>query len=89
MLRQIKDPKFLLVYPPLQFQDGEVVRPDGCLANAYLDSSLTKAGYETKIIDMAVGDEQDTLEETFYNPVKIKDAVRGVGGISRIGMSTT
>jgi hypothetical protein len=57
MLRQIKDPKFLLVYPPLQFQDGEVVRPDGCLANAYLDSSLTKAGYETKIIDMAVGDE--------------------------------
>jgi radical SAM superfamily enzyme YgiQ (UPF0313 family) len=88
MLRQIKYPKFLLVYPPLQFQDGEVVRPDGCLANAYLDSSLTKAGYETKILDMAVGDEQDTLEETFYNPVKIKDAVRGVGGISRIGMST-
>ena len=88
MLRQIKDPKFLLVYPPLQFQDGEVVRPDGCLANAYLDASLTKAGFESKIIDMAVGDEQDTLEETFYNPVKIKDAVRGVGSISRIGMST-
>ena len=83
MLRQIKDPKFLLVYPPLQFQDGEVVRPDGCLANAYLDSSLTRAGYESKIIDMAVGEEQDTLEETFYNPVRIKDK------LSRVGMPTS
>ena len=71
MLRQIKDPKFLLVYPPLQFQDGEVVRPDGCLANAYLDASLTEAGFESNIIDMAVGEEQDTLEETFYNPANI------------------
>jgi anaerobic magnesium-protoporphyrin IX monomethyl ester cyclase len=78
---RIKYPRFLLVFPPLQYAAGELVRPDGTLALAYLDAALTAAGFDSEILDMSVGTGPDRLEDTFYRSVPIGN------GLVRIGMS--
>ena len=78
---RFKNPKFLLTLPPMQFTKDELIRPDGCLAVAYLDASLTKAGFYSEILDMNVGDKNDTLKDTFFNPIPITPK------FVRIGMS--
>ena len=65
----------------MQFTRDELIRPDGCLAVAYLDSSLTKAGFSSEILDMNVGDETDSLKNTFFKQVPISPK------FVRIGMS--
>lgn len=80
--RRIKDPRFLLAFPPLQFAADEMVRPDGTLALPYLDAALTAAGFHSQILDMSVGTPKDRLEETFYRRVPLP------GNLFRIGMST-
>ncbi|MBQ09514.1 MAG: hypothetical protein CMD96_06965 [Gammaproteobacteria bacterium] len=67
---KIKNPKFLLVLPPLQFRTEEMIRPDGSLALAYLDAALTNAGFHSQILDMSVGTPDDRLEDTFYQKKK-------------------
>ena len=78
---RLKNPKFLLTLPPMQFTNDELIRPDGCLAVAYLDASLTKAGFYSEILDMNVGDKNDTLKDTFFNPIPVTPK------FVRIGMS--
>ena len=78
---KLKNPKFLLTLPPMQFTKDELIRPDGCLAVAYLDASLTKAGFYSEILDMNVGDKNDSLKDTFFNPIPISPK------FVRIGMS--
>lgn len=78
---KIKNPKFLLVLPPLQFRTEEMIRPDGSLALAYLDAALTNAGFHSQILDMSVGMPDDSLEDTFYKKKEISPV------LSRIGMS--
>ena len=79
--RRIKDPRFLLVFPPLQFAAGEMIRPDGTLALAYLDAALTTAGFASRILDMSIGTAQDRLEDTFYRTTTL------ASGMVRVGMS--
>ena len=78
---KLKNPKFLLTLPPMQFTKDELIRPDGCLAVAYLDASLTKAGFDSEILDMNVGDKNDTLKDTFFKQISIGPK------FIRIGMS--
>lgn len=78
---RIRDPKFLLVFPPLQFARDEMVRPDGTLALPYLDSSLCQAGFDSRILDMSIGASQDQLEDTFYRKTSVPP------NFHRIGMS--
>ena len=78
---KIKDPRFLLILPPLQFRTEEMIRPDGSLALAYLCAALTEAGFHSEILDMSVGTSTDCLEDTFYRRVEISTAM------SRVGMS--
>jgi len=70
-----------MVFPPLQFAENEMVRPDGTLALPYLDACLSQAGFESNILDMSIGTPKDKLEDTFY-----KKEVLG-SKLNRVGMS--
>ena len=79
---KIKGPKFLLVFPPLQFAEREVVRPDGTLALPYLDAALTEAGFYSRILDMSIGTSKDDLKDTFYREVPLEN------GLVKVGMTS-
>ena len=76
----LKHPSFLLMYSALQFAPEEMAKPDGSLSLPYLAGALRDAGYDVKILDVSVGDEQDTLEETFFKPTRLPS------GLVRCGM---
>lgn len=76
-----KDPRFLLMYSPLQFGPQEMAKPDGSLSLPYLAGSLRRAGYDVDILDVSVGNEKDALEHTFFNTSKLES------GLIRCGMS--
>jgi radical SAM superfamily enzyme YgiQ (UPF0313 family) len=78
---RFRDPSFLLMYSPLQFAPGEIAKPDGSLSLAYLAGALRTAGYAVTILDCSVGNEKDTLEETFFAPRPLES------GLVRLGMS--
>lgn len=78
---KLSNPRFLLMYSPLQFDLQEMAKPDGSLSLPYLAGALRRAGYEVKILDVAVGGEQDALEDTFLKPTYLKS------GLLRCGMS--
>ena len=46
MLNGKSDPRFLLMYSPLQFAPHDSVKPDGSLSLPYLAGALREAGYE-------------------------------------------
>ncbi len=77
----MKEPKVLLVYPPLQFMPQEAPRPDGGLGLLYLAGALEDAGIEVDVIDATLGDENHDLEATFYRRVEQDN------GLIRIGLS--
>jgi radical SAM superfamily enzyme YgiQ (UPF0313 family) len=79
--RRIRNPRFLLAFPPQQYASEEAIRPDGTLALPYLDAALTAAGFESAILDMSIGTPADRLEDTFYRQVRLEN------GYIRIGMS--
>jgi anaerobic magnesium-protoporphyrin IX monomethyl ester cyclase len=72
-------PRFLLLYPPLQFAPNEVAKPDGSLSLAYLASALRDAGYEVRILDCSVGFDGSALEESFFNVSELSNGLRRVG----------
>lgn len=77
----IREPRFLLMYSPLQFAPQDTVKPDGSLSLPYIGGALRDAGFEVKILDACVGDEKDQLKDTFYHPVSLPS------GLVRVGMS--
>ena len=76
-----KGPRFLLMYPPLQFGPNDSVKPDGSLSLPYVAGALRDAGFEVKILDACVGSDKDDLKDTFFNPVELPN------GLMRVGMS--
>jgi anaerobic magnesium-protoporphyrin IX monomethyl ester cyclase len=62
-----RDPRFLLAYSALQFGPDEMAKPDGSLSLTYLAGALREAGYDVKILDVSVGDDDQPLSETFFN----------------------
>ena len=76
---KIKAPKFLLAFPPMQFTKDEMIRPDGTLALPYLDATLIRAGFQSRILDMSIGTPEDDLQDTFYNQVPINPKFVRVG----------
>ena len=79
--QRIRNPRFLLAFPPQQYASEEMMRPDGTLALPYLDAALTAAGFESAILDMSIGTPADRLEDTFYRQEALAN------GYIRIGMS--
>jgi anaerobic magnesium-protoporphyrin IX monomethyl ester cyclase len=78
---QIRNPKFLLMYSPLQFGPEEMAKPDGSLSLSYLGGALRSAGYEVKILDVSVGDKGEPLAESFFNTTDLPS------GLIRCGMT--
>lgn len=79
--RRIANPKFLLMYSPLQFGPEEMAKPDGSLSLPYLAGALRTAGFEVKILDVSVGDKNDPIEDSFFNTTTLSS------GLIRCGMS--
>jgi hypothetical protein len=61
-----REPRFLLMYPALQFAPDEMAKPDGSLSLPYVAGALRRANYDVQILDVCVGDAEDRLEDTFY-----------------------
>lgn len=61
------DPRFLLMYSALQFGPEEQAKPDGSLSLPYVAGALRRAKYPVRIYDVSVGNEDDRLEDTFFN----------------------
>jgi radical SAM superfamily enzyme YgiQ (UPF0313 family) len=76
-----RNPRFLLMYSALQFGPEEMAKPDGSLSLPYLAGALREAGYDVKILDVSVGDDDQTLEETFFRTEFLPS------GLIRCGMS--
>lgn len=76
-----REPRTLLLYSPLQFMPGETTKPDGSLGIVYLAGAVRRAGYEVRILDCSVGDEHNTLEETFFRQTRMPS------GLFRIGLA--
>lgn len=79
--KTLKNPSFLLMYSALQFAPEEMAKPDGSLSLPYLAGALREAGYDVKILDVSVGDDQDDLKDTFFNTKRLPS------GLIRCGMS--
>jgi anaerobic magnesium-protoporphyrin IX monomethyl ester cyclase len=76
------EPKFLLIYSPQIFDKSfGAIKPEGSLGLMYLAGALRDKKFEVSILDATVGNDNYTLEETFYNEVREPD------GMTRIGMS--
>lgn len=74
-------PKFLLLYSPLQFGEGEIAKPDGSLSLAYVAGALREAGYEVQILDCSVGDTDCDLKDSFFRSTVLPS------GLYRVGIS--
>lgn len=77
---RVRDPRFLLLYPPLQFAPGEVAKPDGSLSLAYIAGALRDAGYAVTVLDCTVGPDGSPLERSFFNITPMAN------GLNRVGM---
>ena len=80
--KNIKHPRFLLMYSPLQFAPEEQAKPDGSLSLPYVAASLRNAGYDVRILDASVGNEKDSLDDSFRSSTRLPS------GLMRIGMSS-
>jgi radical SAM superfamily enzyme YgiQ (UPF0313 family) len=74
-----KAPRFLLLYPPLQFAANEVAKPDGSLSLAYLAGALREAGYDVTVLDCTVGFDGSPLADSFDNISDLPNGLRRVG----------
>ena len=75
------EPKFLLMYSPQIFDKSfGAIKPEGSLGLIYLASALRDKNFQVNLLDATVGNENYTLEETFYREQKQSN------GMVRVGM---
>src|SRR5579862_9727156 len=67
----VRHPNFLLMYSPLQFAPEEMAKPDGSLSLPYIAGALRRAGYAVRILDVSVGNENDLLQDSFFNTTRL------------------
>lgn len=77
----VDEPRFLLLYSPLQFGPEEMAKPDGSLSLPYVAGSLRRAGYPVDILDVSVGGKGEDLADTFFRTTLLES------GLIRCGMS--
>ena len=81
MPEPVPNPRFLLLYAPLQFAPEEQAKPDGSLSLPYLAGALRRAGYDVRMLDLAVGTNEDSLDAGFCNTREL------ASGLIRVGLS--
>ena len=66
-----KNPSFLLMNTPQVFDPKfGAIKPEGSLGLIYLASALRDQHFEVSILDASVGNDNYSLEETFYSEEK-------------------
>jgi radical SAM superfamily enzyme YgiQ (UPF0313 family) len=81
ILKNVKDIKVTLLYPPNQTLEGYMCKPNGSLAYPNLAGALIHDGYQVEVFDACVGNEKDDLDEVFYRPTTLPS------GLLRTGVS--
>src|SRR3989344_1865447 len=82
IVKNIKEPKFLLMYAPQRFNLSlGAVKPEASLGNLYLAAALRDAGFQVNILDCCLGNERYSLEQSFYRQTPLPN------GMVRIGLS--
>jgi anaerobic magnesium-protoporphyrin IX monomethyl ester cyclase len=61
------DVRVLLLYPPNQSLPGTMCKPNGSLAYPSLAGELRRHSIDVSIYDACVGNDEDILEDVFYN----------------------
>ncbi len=80
-ITNIRDPRFLLMYAPQHFPPEDSAKPDGSLGLLYLAGALRRGGYDVTVLDACIGNENHSLQETFFRTEQMSN------GLIRIGMS--
>ncbi|MDP3792324.1 MAG: radical SAM protein [bacterium] len=100
LIKNTKEPKFLLMYSP-QRHDPKygVVKPEASLGNLYLAAALRNNSFDVDILDCCIGGKRHTMEEAFDRVTPLSDGRVRVGlapetilkeaeGFDVIGMSS-
>lgn len=100
LIKNIKEPKFLLMYAPQRFNlRFGAVKPEASLGNLYLAGALRDEGFDVNILDCCLGNDRYSLEQSFYrqtslpnNMVRIgmapDDILREIAGYDVIGITS-
>ena len=82
-LKNIKDPKFLLLYAPQRHDPTYgTVKPEVSLGNLYLAAALEEKGFQADILDCCIGnDPKHSMQESFERIINLSR------GMVRVGLS--
>ena len=82
LVKNVKDPKFLLMYSP-QRHDPKygAVKPEASLGNLYLAGALRDNGFDVDILDCCIGGKHHTMEDAFKRVTPLS------AGRVRVGLS--
>ena len=76
------EPSILLMYSPQRFDRRfGAVKPEGSLGLIYLAGALRSNDYSVKVLDCSVGNDDHSLEETFFRQTPLGN------GMTRVGLS--
>ncbi|OGN21777.1 MAG: hypothetical protein A2916_03600 [Candidatus Yanofskybacteria bacterium RIFCSPLOWO2_01_FULL_41_67] len=83
LLKNIRDPKFLLMYSPQRHDKTfGTVKPEVSLGNLYLAAALEQNNFEADILDCCVGNEnRHSMKESFERETPLSN------GMVRVGLS--
>lgn len=82
LLKNIKDPKFLLMYSPQRHDlTYGTVKPECSLGNLYLAAALEENNFQVDVLDCCVGNERYPMEQSFERITPLAN------GMVRVGMS--
>ena len=100
LIKNVKDPRFLLMYSP-QRHDPKygAVKPEASLGNLYLAAALRDNNFDVDILDCCIGGKHHTMKEAFDRVASLPDGRVRVGlapeailkeaeGFDVIGMSS-
>ena len=81
-VKNIREPKFLLLYSP-QRHDLRygTVKPEVSLGNLYLAAALADNGFEVDVLDCCIGNETHKMDEAFNRITELPN------GMVRVGLS--
>ena len=78
---KVDHPSFLLMYSALQYAPEEMAKPDGSLSLPYVGGALRRAGYDVRILDVSVGNDEDDINDSFFSTSRLPS------GLIRCGIS--
>ncbi len=79
-IKNSQEPNILLLYSPQRFDKRfGAVKPEGSLGLIYLAGALRDNGYNVKVLDCSVGNDDHQLEETFFRQTPLENGMTRVG----------